>query len=320
MKRVHVVAAVSSLALAVGLIGPVALAQETPSRGVAAAAPVAVAPAAAPSIGSGPLACLFQSRVDCRDVVHLKPFRFDGSLVKANLARIHLRGADLSGATLRRANLKGAILRGVNLSGADLRKANFGPAKAARSNGPVVRSTAACAPNCQFANLMYADLSGADLRGANLYGAILVGTNLSGANLAGADLESVLAYDADMTGANLEGADLKNSEFTGSVMVGASMAGASITRADLSFVDLTDADMSSADLTKTCLYGAEAVRTNLTGANVSYTSFEWAWMIDAYWTNVVPNHTNLAYAELSNTNDWDTVPLDGIEFNDTCDG
>ena len=111
------------------------------------------------------------------------------TLYGADLRRINLYRADLSGVDLRRATMYGADLRradlsGANLSGVDSRKAIM-----------------------YGADLRRADLSGANLCRANLYGADLSDANLSGADLTDADLSDANLYMSNLSGANLSGAN-----------------------------------------------------------------------------------------------------------------
>ena len=103
----------------------------------------------------------------------------------ANLPRVDLSGADLSGAALRKANLSDSDLSAADLSGADLSKVFL-----------------------TKTNLSGADLSGADLCDAFLAKANLSGANLSGANLSGADFRKANLEKSNLSGADLSGANL----------------------------------------------------------------------------------------------------------------
>jgi len=123
-------------------------------------------------------------------------------LVEGNLARLCLRGADLSYANLRSANLASADLSLVSLVGADLDGANLGAA------------------NLQLADLSQANLSGADLQGARLDGArlrltILEDAVLHDAVLVNADLGNALLFGADFAGAELAGVELTGAALNG---------------------------------------------------------------------------------------------------------
>lgn len=87
----------------------------------------------------------------------IKPF---ANLRRADLSRVYLYLADLTGTDLCGANLRKANLYGANLRKADLIGANL-----------------------IGANLYLADLSRSNLYGANLYGADLTGADLSRADL-----------------------------------------------------------------------------------------------------------------------------------------
>ena len=123
---------------------------------------------------------------------------------KADLHGRDLRGtvlhhADLHGANLERADLRGVNLRYANLRGAHMRRAKL------HHLPPGTRSTPACSPNCEGADLSHADLTNAELAGADLRYATLTGANLTGAELRSANL----AY------ADLTSADLSTADFTG---------------------------------------------------------------------------------------------------------
>ena len=94
------------------------------------------------------------------------------------LLRINLSRAKLSGA-----NLVWITLRTLNLSEADFTKADLQYA------------------NLMRANLSYTNLSQANLSGANLMGANLSHANLSGAKLIGANLSNTNLDDANLVGA-----------------------------------------------------------------------------------------------------------------------
>jgi len=100
-------------------------------------------------------------------------FEHHGDLSGAKFARAKLHGADLRGARLDKANFRGVVLRHADLREASLKGANFSPTN---PRGRLFRSTPACDPNCDGA-----DLSGANLTYANLSGAILTDAILTGA-------------------------------------------------------------------------------------------------------------------------------------------
>ncbi|MFZ8925679.1 MAG: pentapeptide repeat-containing protein [Candidatus Nanopelagicales bacterium] len=185
------VAGTAGLVLAGGLIAPT------------------VAASPGDRIGTGKRTCVPGPGVDCRDVVHKWTFEHHGDLSGAKFARAKLHGADLRGARLDKANFRGVVLRHADLREASLKGANFSPTN---PRGRLVRSTPACDPNCQRANLAYANLAGADLTDANFTGAQLAYANLTGANLTDANLtDANLAY-ANLTGAALSGAILTDAQ------------------------------------------------------------------------------------------------------------
>ena len=161
------VAGTAGLVLAGGLIAPT------------------VAASPGDRIGTGKQTCVPGPGVNCRDVVHKWTFEHHGDLSGAKFARAKLHGADLRGARLNKANFRGVVLRHADLREASLKGANFSPTN---PRGRLVRSTPACDPNCQDADLSNADLSGANLSGANLTDANLYYANLTDANLNGATL------------------------------------------------------------------------------------------------------------------------------------
>lgn len=105
-------------------------------------------------------------------------------LGSVNLAKAHLKFADLSGADLHASNLRGVYLGSANLSEATLDYADL-----------------------TFAIADQVNLSNASLRGANLTSAFLYKSTLVGADLSGALLIADIS-DSDVSGANLTGASL----------------------------------------------------------------------------------------------------------------
>ncbi|MFO0966689.1 MAG: pentapeptide repeat-containing protein [Gemmataceae bacterium] len=129
---------------------------------------------------------------------------------------IHKVEADsLTGANLARMNLAVAVLSGMDLRGANLEGANLAVADLSRSN------------------LTGCDLRGANLTGANLNVADLTGANLQGANLTGADLDAATLREAQLQGANFTGANLTGVDLPGAQLQGANFTGASLTYATL---------------------------------------------------------------------------------------
>ena len=117
------------------------------------------------------------------------------TLYGADLRRINLYRADLSGVDLRRATLYGADLRRVNLYRADL-------------SGVDLRRATMYGADLRRADLSGANLSGVDSRKAIMYGADLRRADLSGANLCRADLTDADLSDANLYMSNLSGANL----------------------------------------------------------------------------------------------------------------
>jgi uncharacterized protein YjbI with pentapeptide repeats len=112
-------------------------------------------------------------------------------LEQANLAGVHLEGAELgcaqaTSSVLHEAHLENAYLKHARLRGADLRGAHL---------------EGAC---LWFAFLEGANLSGAHLQDALLQTAQLEQANLTGANFRGAHLWSAYLRDVDLTGAILD--------------------------------------------------------------------------------------------------------------------
>jgi uncharacterized protein YjbI with pentapeptide repeats len=132
-------------------------------------------------------------------------------LIDANLQRIVLSGADLSGA-----NLYGAELGGADLSNAILSRADLGRA------------------GLEGADLTQADLSGAKLVGADLKRAELIGAKLVGAQLIGAHLSEAKLISANLESAALTWADLRDAD---------------LTWADLRYTDLGGANLENANVT-----------------------------------------------------------------------
>ena len=158
-------------------------------------------------------------------------FLYEANLIDRPNPIIELDGANLKRVTLRDANLSGGSFRTFGLYGSD-RKIPFGP------GSPVGGDPA--------------DLSGADLSNANLKGALLFGVGLQGANLSHADLSHATMalggndnpkYTADLSGANLRSTNLQ-----GTILHYVNLGGAILIGADLSDAQLFCADLSNAIL------------------------------------------------------------------------
>lgn len=169
-------------------------------------------------IGTGKRTCVPGPGVNCRDVVHKWTFEHHGDLSGAKFARAKLHGADLRGARLDKANFRGVVLRHADLREASLKGANFSPTN---PRGRLARSTPACDPHCQGADLSNADLTGANLNNANLIGADLTGADLWKANLTNANLTDANLKYANLTDANLTYANLTNANLAFPTLNGA---------------------------------------------------------------------------------------------------
>jgi uncharacterized protein YjbI with pentapeptide repeats len=179
-------------------------------------------------------------------------------LSRADLTRMHLRGANLAGVALAEANLTGIHLPGTQLAGADLR--------GARLSGAHLRGADLSEADLAGADLSWANLDGADLFRASLSRASLPWATLTEADLSGADLtEARLSPGpADFSIADLAGADLRGAYLAGAEFYKANLTGADLYTASLSEANLAGADLRGANLRQTTL-----VETNLEGANLT---------------------------------------------------
>jgi uncharacterized protein YjbI with pentapeptide repeats len=156
-----------------------------------------------------------------------------------DIQRIHLNGADLTGADLTDANLGSAdlteaTLRDVDLGGADL-------------TGATLRD----------ADLTRADLTDATLRSTDLGGADLTEATLRSTDLRSADLQATTLTRATLTLANLGSAFLGGADLTEATLAAADLGRADLTRARLFRTDLTRANLGGATLTEATLTGAK---------------------------------------------------------------
>lgn len=159
---------------------------------------------------------------------------------RRDIQRIHLNGADLTGADLNDANLSGADLTEVTLRDADL---------------------------------VRADLTGATLRDADLTRADLTEAGLGSADLGGADLT-----EATLRGTRLRSADLQATTLTGATLTRADLTRAFLGGADLTEATLAGADLGSADLTRARLFRTDFTRATLGGttlAEATLTGAKW---------------------------------------------
>ena len=128
-------------------------------------------------------------------------------LVKANLFRIQLQGANLQGANFQEADLREVNLCHSNLNGANFQKADL--------QWIDFQETDLQGANLQDANLTGANFQKADLRGVNFQGANLEGADFQGANLEGEQIQLPQLGMIDFAGANLQGANLEGVNFLG---------------------------------------------------------------------------------------------------------
>jgi len=134
-------------------------------------------------------------------------------LVKAQLRRSDLHGADLNFSDLRKSSLEGA----------DLRDAGF----------------------------IYASMEEVDMSLARLEGAVLIRSRLNGANLNHAFMRHVTLYGATMEHANLEWADLPDANLVASNLAGADLQQSTLTRVSFGGTSIKHANFRHAhDLTK----------------------------------------------------------------------
>jgi uncharacterized protein YjbI with pentapeptide repeats len=164
-------------------------------------------------------------------------WREENPVIRPDLKKSKLPGANLFAAKLSYADLSEADLSGADLIGANLHRANLSGAFLSRAN-----------------------LDGADLSGAKLFRAKLSEANLSGANLSGTNLSAAYLSGAFLSMANLDGADL----------FGANLSEAYLSRARLSEADLSGANLSAANLSRANLSEANLSYANLSDANLSY--------------------------------------------------
>ena len=158
---------------------------------------------------------------------------------RRDIQRIHLNGADLSGANLSDANLGGADLTEATLRDADLGGADL--------TGATLRDT----------DLTRADLTEATLRSADLGGADLTEATLRSTVLRSADLQATTLIRATLTRADLTRAFLGGADLTEATLAGADLGSADLTRARLFRTDFTRASLSGTTLSEATLTGAK---------------------------------------------------------------
>ncbi|NEO86999.1 MAG: pentapeptide repeat-containing protein [Spirulina sp. SIO3F2] len=236
-------------------------------------------------------------------------WRSKSRLIKPNLSKFDLIGADLSRANLRETDLNGADLIGANLVEANLSETNL--VGAGLSGANLSRANLVGA-NLNGANLIGAKLREADLSGAKLRKANLIRANLSGAELRKADfsraeLTKANLVRANLNEANLIRADLNEAELGGVNFKEADLSGANLSRVDLGRVDLGGANLSRVDLRETRLIGANLDGVNLSGSDLSG--------IDLRKINFIG--ANLSGAKLIQTQVLNS-DFQGANFTDAC--
>jgi len=167
-------------------------------------------------------------------------------LLKADLRRVRLQGANLRWAQLQGADLREAQLQGAYMVEAQLQSANLGEAQL---QGAVLNNT---------------QLQGADLGRAQLQGALLAEAQLQGADLGEAQLQGALLLKTQLQGAflakaQLQGADLDSAQLQGTLLAKAQLQGA----------NLDDAQMRNANLDGTQLQGIVWSNADLDGIFIS---------------------------------------------------
>ena len=227
------------------------------------------------------------------------------SKLKLNLSSCDLSGADLCEVILIKANLSKAYLRGANLSeaklsGAILRRSNL---QRANLNGAFLNK----------AKLGGAFLNGAFLKGANMSEAFLRGANMSGAflreaNLNRAELSEAFLSEADLSGANLGGANLSYAHLNNANLIGVNLVEANLRGANLSGVELNDTNLNKVNFSEVDLNGADLSEANLSEAKLIGTNLSVAILIKADLSGA-----DLRRAKLSETN-FSGANLTGAKF------
>jgi len=194
-----------------------------------------------------------------------------------NLAKLQLKGRNLSRLYLLKADLSETDLQGSDLSGADLSQAFISATKLTRAN--LSRA------DLSKAKLIGGDLSGADLTGANLAEALLVSvkmenTYLQRANLVKADIQYAHMTDVHLEGADLQYAKLKAAHMERAHLNRANLTGAVLALAHLEEADLRGAELTGADLSGTKFAGAQLSGIKLARANLAGTEFAGADLAD----------------------------------------
>jgi len=160
----------------------------------------------------------------------------------ADLRRVDLTGASLSGASLERAKLQGASLADARLQGANFLHANLQGASLARVQ-------------LQGASLTGAQVQGASFYGANLEGAYLVRANLQGASFSHVDLEGASLVEAQLAGASLEQVNL-----LGASLIEANLQGVFMNQVQLQGANLRDSTLELASLLDVSIWRARKMQ------------------------------------------------------------
>jgi uncharacterized protein YjbI with pentapeptide repeats len=210
---------------------------------------------------------------------------------------------DLIGADLSKMSLIGADLSGFNLSGANLSEADLRSAFLDRTN--------LNGANLSNARLERARLRGVVLSNALLYRASLVHTSLRIANLSNANLELAQLEGVDLRGANLTDVNLHQARIGRGDFRGAQLTRAILTEANLRCADLRHAYMGGANLRQCKLDGADMSNTNLAGADLSGASMQ---RVHGDGCNL--SGANLATADLRSAN-FSAANFSSIQLQDT---
>jgi uncharacterized protein YjbI with pentapeptide repeats len=184
---------------------------------------------------------------------------------QANLSRLDLRGADLSGVTLNEANLGYATLDGVSLSEARLRGAYLDRASLVQAN---MRGCDASRASFKNADLQQANLRGAQLSSADLRRACLAQAALNEADLTDVDLHEANLVEASLASAQLARATITNADLQRAVLVNAHLRKAILRGSDLREANLNLAILDNADLRGVNLQGATLLGADLRGADL----------------------------------------------------
>jgi uncharacterized protein YjbI with pentapeptide repeats len=171
-------------------------------------------------------------------------------LTVQDMALLHGRKADFSGANLLGAGFLHAELEGSKFCSAEISQASF-----------------------WYAALAMSDLARVNAKEAVFKEARMTNADLSGGNFAGADFRRARLQKVEASQANCSGANFENARLEGAKLRGANLKGANFRAEDLSGADLEGADVDEADFR-----GAQLVATNLMVLNFDKANFEGAKM------------------------------------------